>query len=259
MPHSMSLPFVYEPTTNHHQTSTSNINKQRTLTSTKHQQRLGSEERKHTEGKTVCVASRPENRGKSRYSNILPFDDTRVELSFAHGRGSDFINADWVCGLGEDGALDKHAFIATQGPLKHTIDDFWRMVWESEAQTIIMLGREKEMGKIKVDRYWPYLPCSCVENGATEPCSDHCPLNRTSCDSGSGDDEDDDDEEDDDEECDDEDEEEDPSKVTEQSGVLIGYTMAVKAISEEVLNELGIIIRKFKLVPTKVCITNINK
>ena len=185
----------------------------------------------------------PENKGKSRYSNILPFDDTRVVLSLAHGRGSDFINADWVCGLDAHGTLDPHAFIATQGPMRHTIDDFWRMVWETGAHTIIMLGREKEMGKTKVDRYWPRLP-SHFSNGSSGD------------ESGNDDDddgEDDDEEEDDEEEEDDDDDEEDPSRITEAPGVLVGFTMAVKAVSEEMLPDLGIIVRRFKLLPTRVC------
>lgn len=186
----------------------------------------------------------PENKGKSRYSNILPFDDTRVVLSLAHGRGSDFINADWVCGLDARGTLDPHAFIATQGPMRHTIDDFWRMVWETGAHTIIMLGREKEMGKTKVDRYWPRLPsltpCDSSEKGDSD---------------GDDDDEedDDDDEEEEDEEKEDDDDEEDPSRITEAPGVLVGFTMAVKAVSEETLPDLGIIVRRFKLLPTRVC------
>jgi len=208
--------------------------------------RLAEEEKNHTQSKTVKVASLPENRGKNRYPNILPFDDTRVVLSLAHGRGSDFINANWVCGIDMHGDLDLHAYIATQGPLKHTIDDFWRMVWETEARSIIMLGREKEMSKIKIDRYWPRLPCHCLENGATEPCCEDCPLYKEE-----EDDEEDDDEEDDEEEDDDE-EEEDPSKVTEKDGVLIGYTMAVKIVSEEEFSDLGLIVRRFKLMPTRI-------
>ena len=67
------------------------------------------------------------------------------------------------------------------------------------------------------------------------------------------DDEEDEEEDDDEEEEDDDDDEEDPSRITEAPGVLVGYTMAVKAISEETLPELGIIVRRFKLIPTRVC------
>jgi len=214
--------------------------------------RLGEVESRHIKDRSVKAASLPENRGKNRYPNILPFDSTRVGLSLAHGRGSDFINANWVCGIDPNGELDPHAFIATQGPMKHTVDDFWRMVWETDARAIIMLGREREMCKIKVDRYWPHLPCHCLENGATEPCCEWCPLNKEEEDGEDEDDDEEEDDEEDDDEEEDDDGEEDPSKITENGDVLIGYTMAVKIVSEEQLPDLGIIVRRFKLVPTRI-------
>ena len=30
-------------------------------------------------------------------------------------------------------------FIATQGPLPETVPDFWRLVWEQNARTVVML------------------------------------------------------------------------------------------------------------------------
>jgi len=41
------------------------------------------------------------------------------------------------------------------GPLMHTRCDFWRMVWENSCKTIVMLGKERENDRVKVDRYWP--------------------------------------------------------------------------------------------------------
>lgn len=34
-----------------------------------------------------------------------------------------------------------NAFIATQGVMPHTINDFWRMVWHSHAPTIVMITK----------------------------------------------------------------------------------------------------------------------
>ncbi len=47
------------------------------------------------------------------------------------------------------GYSQKATYIATQGPLKNTIADFWRMVWEKEVNVVVMLTQLEEKGKVR--------------------------------------------------------------------------------------------------------------
>lgn len=57
--------------------------------------------------------------------------------------------------LASQGHNSPREFIVTQGPLHSTRDDFWRMCWESNSRSIIMLTRCFEKGREKCDQYWP--------------------------------------------------------------------------------------------------------
>ncbi|XP_023057077.3 uncharacterized protein LOC111534798, partial [Piliocolobus tephrosceles] len=92
------------------------------------------------------AGSRPENMRKNRYKDVLPYDQTRVILSLLQEEGhSDYINGNFIRGV--DGSL---AYIATQGPLPHTLLDFWRLVWEFGVKVILMACREIENGRVGV-------------------------------------------------------------------------------------------------------------
>ncbi|XP_059156952.1 receptor-type tyrosine-protein phosphatase S-like isoform X12 [Physella acuta] len=91
------------------------------------------------------------NKFKNRLVNILPYETTRVCLQPIRGvDGSDYINASFI-----DGYRYKKAYIATQGPLAETTEDFWRMLWEHNSTIIVMLTKLREMGREKCHQYWP--------------------------------------------------------------------------------------------------------
>ncbi|KAI5087776.1 protein tyrosine phosphatase, receptor type, D isoform X17 [Silurus meridionalis] len=85
-------------------------------------------------------ANLPCNKFKNRLVNIMPYESTRVGLQPIRGvEGSDYVNASFI-----DGYRQQRAYIATQGPLAETAEDYWRMLWEHNS-TIVE----------KCHQYWP--------------------------------------------------------------------------------------------------------
>ncbi|OAD70008.1 hypothetical protein PHYBLDRAFT_135579 [Phycomyces blakesleeanus NRRL 1555(-)] len=81
----------------------------------------------------------------NRYTNIWPFEYTRVKVQSSESGSTDYINA----------STDYRRYISTQGPLPATFSDFWQVVWEQNSRVLVMLTKEEEMNKIKCHRYWP--------------------------------------------------------------------------------------------------------
>ncbi|KAI2658269.1 Receptor-type tyrosine-protein phosphatase epsilon [Labeo rohita] len=93
----------------------------------------------------------PANMKKNRVLQIIPYDFNRVILSMKRGQEfTDYVNASFI-----DGYRQKDYYIATQGPLAHTVDDFWRMVWEWKCHSIVMLTELQERDQDKCFQYWP--------------------------------------------------------------------------------------------------------
>ncbi|XP_075696035.1 receptor-type tyrosine-protein phosphatase H [Rhinoderma darwinii] len=104
------------------------------------------------------AAELPENKAKNRFTNVLPYDHSRIKLSIMNDiPTSDYTNANYMPGYNST-----KEFIASQGPLPNTTADFWRMVWEHQVNTIVMLTNCMENGRVKCDHYWPldYTPCT---------------------------------------------------------------------------------------------------
>ncbi|CAH8602694.1 unnamed protein product [Heterobilharzia americana] len=93
-------------------------------------------------------SNRPGNRNKNRYANVVAYDHSRVvlQLNANNEPDSDYINANYL-----DGYCKQNAYIATQGPLPHTISDFWRMVWEQRSAMIVSMTRLEEKARVKLN------------------------------------------------------------------------------------------------------------
>ncbi|XP_029468204.1 receptor-type tyrosine-protein phosphatase T isoform X3 [Rhinatrema bivittatum] len=105
------------------------------------------------EGQTASwdTAKEDENRNKNRYGNIISYDHSRVRLQELDGDPhSDYINANYV-----DGYHQPRHYIATQGPMQETVKDFWRMIWQENSASIVMVTNLVEVGRVKCVRYWP--------------------------------------------------------------------------------------------------------
>lgn len=101
---------------------------------------------------SVAAAQLPTNMDKNRHAESLPYDHTRVKLKTeVNSNKQDYINASIIF----DHDPRQPAYIATQGPMAHTVADFWQMVWENGCTVIVMMTALVEDGEKQCERYWP--------------------------------------------------------------------------------------------------------
>lgn len=114
----------------------------------------------------------------SFFACFISVDYTRVTLTSEDDTaGSDYINANFIKGASGSSAyiacqvicneiifhfslLIEYLFVyfmhcfLFQGPLAHTVNDFWKMVVECEVQVIVMACMEQESGKVIMNFYY---------------------------------------------------------------------------------------------------------
>uniref|UniRef100_A0AAR2K503 protein-tyrosine-phosphatase n=1 Tax=Pygocentrus nattereri TaxID=42514 RepID=A0AAR2K503_PYGNA len=95
--------------------------------------------------------TKKKDKTKGRHDTLLDHDRHRVKLhSLLADPNSDYVNANYI-----DGYQRSNHFIATQGPKQDMIYDFWRMVWQENCYSIVMITKLVEVGRMKCCKYWP--------------------------------------------------------------------------------------------------------
>ncbi|XP_053378401.1 tyrosine-protein phosphatase 99A-like isoform X2 [Mercenaria mercenaria] len=85
---------------------------------------------------------------KNRQLDMVPLSVKRVVLPMKPGvEGSDYINATYLQGYNKS-----NEFIITQHPLEHTVEDFWRMVWDQNTSVIVQLS---DVDDDEFKSFWP--------------------------------------------------------------------------------------------------------
>lgn len=90
-----------------------------------------------------------EKGGKNRYNNIWPFEHARVRLQGRSDGACDYVNASHI-----KASRSNKRYIASQGPLPATFEDFWSVIWDQDVRVIVMLTAESEGGQLKCHSYW---------------------------------------------------------------------------------------------------------
>ncbi|XP_071490732.1 receptor-type tyrosine-protein phosphatase mu-like [Diadema antillarum] len=97
------------------------------------------------------VASKEQNKAKNRFENIIAYDHSRVVLETVDGDPhSDYYNANYIRNF-----RGEKVIIASQAPNEASLTDFWRMIWQENVETVVMVTALTQNGKDECTQYWP--------------------------------------------------------------------------------------------------------
>jgi protein tyrosine phosphatase len=99
------------------------------------------------------------NKHLNRYSDIVPYDRNAVHVTIK--KRSQYTNASKL-------EINGKAYLCCSAPLPGAFDHFWKMVFESESNNIVMLTNFMENGRVKAHSYWPKMIGKMCEFGTIE-------------------------------------------------------------------------------------------
>ena len=92
------------------------------------------------------------NKAKNAPNATPCLDTSRVGIYYQVPPNSEYINASWLmlksCQL-------TFRLIIAQGPTQETTGDFWRMCWQENVKSIVILSNRIENKSSAFQRYWP--------------------------------------------------------------------------------------------------------
>nr|KAF6472224.1 protein tyrosine phosphatase receptor type T [Molossus molossus] len=108
----------------------------------------------HVRPEDCSIGLLPRNHDKNRSMDVLPLDRCLPFLISVDGESSNYINA---------ALMDSHkqpaAFVVTQHPLPNTVADFWRLVFDYNCSSVVMLN-EMDTAQLCM-QYWPEKTSGC--------------------------------------------------------------------------------------------------
>ncbi|KAL5011432.1 hypothetical protein ScPMuIL_009983 [Solemya velum] len=105
----------------------------------------------HNQQATRDAAENRRNIHKNRFPHLLAYDHSRVILKADDDSTSDYINASFISGY-----KSRRYYIAAQSPFDaETVLDFWRMIYQYNIKTVVMMGNLVEDNIVKCTQYWP--------------------------------------------------------------------------------------------------------
>ena len=112
---------------------------------------------------SVSFMAAKKNLRKNQNPAVLAQDGNRVILKQS-SEGNDYVNA---TRLKTEEYLDR-SWIVTQGPMDHTLQDFWQLIWQEDTRLIVMLTKTFEVVRLMCSQYWPLHVKSKETYGAFE-------------------------------------------------------------------------------------------